>query len=60
MSELWIVTKLMLRRFAACQRGTASIDFILIAAAMLIAIAVTLDDIGTTLMASRDVASSVL
>ncbi len=54
-----VATSLM-RRFAACQRGAATTEFTLIAIAMLIGIAVALDDIGNTLMASRDVAASSL
>jgi Flp pilus assembly protein TadG len=47
-------------RFAACVRGAVTMDFALIAVAMLIGIAVALDDIGTTLMAGRDAAAGIL
>ena len=60
MSQQWTVMTDVVRRFAACRHGAVTMDFALIAIAMLIGIAVALDDIGTTLMASRDVASGIL
>ncbi len=60
MNELWKAMTGVVRLFAACRRGAATMEFSLIAIAMLIGIAVALDDIGNTLMASRDVASGIL
>jgi len=60
MSEHWTELASAAGRFAACRRGAVTMEFTLIAIAMLIGIAVALDDIGTTLMASRDVASGIL
>jgi len=60
MNSYWIVMADFVRRLAACRGGAVTMDFALIAIAMLIGIAVALDDIGTTLMASRDVASGIL
>jgi Flp pilus assembly protein TadG len=60
MNGYWTVLADFVYRLAACRRGAVTMDFALIAIAMLIGIAVALDDIGTTLMASRAVASGIL
>lgn len=60
MNRYWAVLASAVRRFAASRRGAVTMDFALIAIAMLIGIVVALDDIGATLMASRDVASGIL
>ncbi len=60
MNEYWTAMTGVASRFIACRRGAVTMEFALIAIAMLIGIAVALDDIGTTLMASRDVASGIL
>ncbi len=60
MSYQWTVLAAVASRYAACRRGAVTMEFTLIAAAMLIGIAVALGDIGTTLTASRDAAFSSL
>ena len=60
MSYQWKLLAVIASRYGACRRGAVTVEFTLIAAAMLIGIAVALGDIGTSLTASRDVAFSSL
>jgi Flp pilus assembly protein TadG len=50
----------MAKRLAGCTRGAATIEFTLIAVAMLIGIAVAVGDIGTSLMAGGELTASKL
>jgi Flp pilus assembly protein TadG len=60
MDYQWTVLAAIAGRFAGCRRGAVTVEFTLIAAAMLIGIAVAVGDIGTSLMASRDAAAGSL
>jgi hypothetical protein len=60
MSYQWTLLAVIASRYGACRRGAVTVEFTLIAAAMLIGIAVALGDIESSLTASRHVAFSSL
>ena len=60
MVKPWTALAAAAWHFARCRKGAVTVEFTLIATAMLIGIAVAVGDISTSLTASREAATSSL